>query len=133
MLRSLTEVLFSVSRQEQQFKYNTTTLELTYTSLLPTNVTISSGGVQCVEVWALDTPILDLSGCTHDPNQYFFFNANGTFTDAQTGEDKNCITATTTPPSSPDVKHGLQMWAKPQLGGALAVFGECIQRHYSLR
>jgi hypothetical protein len=66
---------------------------------------------------------MDLGDCQHEPNQYFNFNSNGSLTDAQT-DPQHCVTATHYPPSSPDIKQGLQMWAKPQPEGALAVFGE---------
>jgi len=72
---------------------------------------------QCVDVYDFSGPVLELYSCNSGCNQHFTFPADGTFRD--TCNPQKCIAARQDSPSGGDI---LQLWAKPQLKGAVAAF-----------
>lgn len=89
----------------QQFSYNAGTGEL-----------VAPNG-QCVDIYDFSGPVVQLYSCNGGCNQKFAFASDKTLKD-QCSPAK-CISAQTSSPSGTGV---VQVWAKPQPKGAIAVF-----------
>jgi len=79
--------------------------------------TLKASNGQCVDVYDFSGPVLELYACNGGCNQQFSFNADGTFSDFC--NPKMCISARK---NSPTAGNQIQVWAKPQAAGAVAVF-----------
>jgi len=80
--------------------------------------TLKANNGQCIDVNNFQGPVMELWGCNGGCNQAWNFNADGTWSDNCSGsQPKKCVSARQ---NSPFTGNALQLWGKPQLGGAVA-------------
>lgn len=95
----------------QAFVFNAATQE----------IELSGSGKHCVDVWDFNGPRVDLYACNKGSNQAFAFASNGQLRAPKSGGGKCLQTTPTKPGGGGSGSELLQLWAKPQSKGGMAV------------